>query len=61
MSIKIAHVVGANGRIISNELKRINGRDGFERIYYYDGKHYVLTGIGTNGFIVTAYPIEYGG
>ena len=31
-----------------------------ERIYYYNGKHYVLTGIGTNGFIVTAYPIEYG-
>lgn len=53
--------VVSNGRIISNELKRINGRDGFERIYYYDGKHYVLTGIGTNGFIVTAYPIEYGG
>lgn len=53
--------VVSNGRIISNELKRINGRDGFERIYYYDGKHYVLTGIGTNGFRVTAYPIEYGG
>ena len=53
--------VVSNGRIISNELKRINGRDSFERIYYYDGKHYVLTGIGTNGFIVTAYPIEYGG
>ena len=23
--------------------------------------YYVMTGIGTNGFIVTAYPIEYGG
>lgn len=51
----------SNGKIISNELKEINGRDGFERIYYYNGKHYVLAGIGTNGFIVTAYPIEYGG
>lgn len=38
-----------------------NGRNGFERIYYFDKKYYVLTGIGTNGFIVTAYPIEYGG
>ena len=32
-----------------------------QRIYYFDKKYYVLTGIGTNGFIVTAYPIEYGG
>ena len=49
----------SNGRIVSNTIKVVNGRKGFERIYYYDGKHYVLTGIGTNGFIVTAYPIEY--
>lgn len=51
----------SNGRVVSNQLKSINGREGFERIYYYNGKHYVLAGIGTNGFIVTAYPIEYGG
>lgn len=51
----------SNGRVVSNQLKSINGREGIERIYYYNGKHYVLTGIGTNGFIVTAYPIEYGG
>lgn len=48
-----------NGKVVSNTLKITNGRQGFERIYYYDGKHYVLTGIGTNGFIVSAYPIEY--
>ena len=51
----------SSGSVISNQLKIINGRAGFERIYYYNGKHYVMTGIGTNGFIVTAYPIEYGG
>lgn len=51
----------SNGSVISSELKDINGRSGFERIYYFDKKYYVLTGIGTNGFIVTAYPIEYGG
>ena len=49
------------GSVVSNELKNINGRNGFERIYYFDEKYYVLAGIGTNGFIVTAYPIEYGG
>lgn len=48
----------SNGSVISNELKNINGRSGFERIYYFDKKYYVLTGIGTNGFIVTAYPID---
>ena len=57
---KCLNKVISNGSIISNELKNINGRKGFERIYYFDKKYYILTGIGTNGFIVTAYPIEYG-
>jgi hypothetical protein len=35
-------------------VKRGN-RECFERTYYYEGKHYVVTGIGTNGFIVSAY------
>lgn len=51
----------SNGEIVSNQLRIINGRCGFERIYFFDGKYFVLTGIGTNGFIVTAYPVEYGG
>lgn len=55
------HEVISNGSVISNKLKNINGLSGFERIYYYEKKYYVMTGIGTNGFIVTAYPIEYGG
>ena len=49
--------VVTNGRVESNILKSINGREGFERVYYYDGRYYVLAGIGTNGFIVSAYPI----
>lgn len=49
----------SKGQIVSNNLKIVNRRNGYERIYYYEGKHYVLAGIGTNGFIVTAYPIEY--
>lgn len=58
---EIGHIVldHSDGQVVSNTLKITNGRQGFERIYYYDGKHYVLTGIGTNGFIVSAYPIEY--
>lgn len=53
--------VVSRGSVVSNEIKNINGRIGFERIYYFNKKYYVLSGIGTNGFIVTAYPIEYGG
>ena len=25
---------------------------------YYEGNHYIVTGIGTNGFIVSGYPIS---
>ena len=49
--------VVTNGNIVSNELKRVPGGYGFERIYAYKGKRYLLAGIGTNGFIVSAYPI----
>ena len=44
------------GKIASNKLVKRGNREGFERVYYYEGKHYVVTGIGTNGFIISAYP-----
>ena len=37
---KCLNKVISNGSIISNELKNINGRKGFERIYYFDKKYY---------------------
>lgn len=48
----------SKGKIVSTITKLVNGKPGFERIYEYDGKHFVLAGIGTNGFIVSAYPIS---
>lgn len=45
-----------NGKVIENKLKPVGKRMGFERTYYYMGNYYVVTGIGTNGFIVSAYP-----
>ena len=48
----------AKGKIVQNKVKKINGREGYERIYYYKGNYYVLISIGTNGFIITAYPIR---
>ena len=31
---------------------------GYERIYKYKGERLVLVGVGTNGFIISAYPIS---
>lgn len=54
------HII-TNGEIVKNTKKSIGKHEGFERIYYYDGNYYLLSGIGTNGFIVSAYPIKKGG
>ena len=48
--------VVTDGVVVSNELKKIGSREGYERVYYYEGNHYVITGVGTNGFIISAYP-----
>ncbi len=45
-----------NGKVMSNNLK--NG--GYERIYDYGGKYYFVSGIGTNGYIVSMYPVSKG-
>lgn len=42
-----------NGELIH----RRPNKNGIERIYLYNGKHYILNGVGNNGFIVTIYPI----
>jgi len=35
-----------------------NGRLGYEKLYSYNGNYYLLSGIGSNGYIVSAYPID---
>ena len=48
-----------NGTVISNKIVSIGlGRQGYERVYEYKGNFYTMTGIGTNGFIVSAYPVR---
>lgn len=49
-----------DGRIVSNAIKNTNGRDGYERLYEYNGKYILLAGIGLNGFMVSAYPVKNG-
>ncbi len=50
-----------SGTVIKNELKPIGNRMGYERVYYYQGNYCVVTAVGTNGFIVSAYPRKYDG
>lgn len=46
------------GNIEYSRIINRNGRNGYERIYSYKGKYYLQTGVGTNGYIVSAYPIS---
>ena len=49
------------GTIVSSKEKNLdNGKIGLEKIYLYKGKYYTLGAIGTNGYIVSMYPIEGG-
>ena len=44
------------GNVVKSRIKKIGKRFGYEKIYNYKGNYYVVAGIGTNGFIVSAYP-----
>lgn len=46
------------GVVVKNKVKMIHGRQGYERVYKYDSKYYILAGIGLNGFVVSAYPTK---
>lgn len=46
----------SHGTVVSNKIVKKGSREGYERTYYYEGNHYVITGIGTNGFVISAYP-----
>ena len=40
------------------EYSRVTrGNGGYERLYSHNGKYYLLSGVGKNGYIVSAYPI----
>lgn len=54
------HEIVSSGTIVKNKLKPIGNRMGYERAYYYEGNYCVITAIGTNGFIISAYPRRYG-
>lgn len=41
-------------------MKNIGGKIGYEKDYNYDGLYFVVTAVGRNGFIVSAYPLDNG-
>lgn len=54
---KLIRNIVRDGTVISSRLVKRHGRDGYERRYEYQGKQVVLAAIGTNGFLVSIYPI----
>lgn len=48
----------SNGNIEYSRITKRGNHDGIEKLYSHKGKYYLLTGTGTNGFIVSAYPIK---
>lgn len=53
--MKCPYDVLKKGDIISQHPSKY--ADGEDRIYDFDGIHYMFSGIGRNGFIVTAFPV----
>jgi hypothetical protein len=53
--------VVTKGTIVNSRAVNLpNGRVGYEKVYVYKGKYYTLGAIGTNGYIVSMYPINGG-
>lgn len=56
----LKNVIKKGAVIHSQEKVLSNGKIGLEKIYLYKGKHYTLCAVGTNGYIVSMYPIDGG-
>ena len=48
----------SSGNLLNERLVIKNGKPGFERIYEYNNKHFSVSGIGTNGYIVSVYTVR---
>ena len=47
-----------NGVLEYFKIVKRKNKDGYERLYSKDGKYYIVAGVGLNGFIVSAYPLN---
>ena len=48
----------SSGSLLNERLVIKDGKPGFERIYEYNNKHFTVSWIGTNGYIVSVYPVR---
>lgn len=53
---KLIRNVLRDGTIVSNTIEQRNGREVCRRVYEYNGKKLMLAALGSNGFLVSAYP-----
>lgn len=44
------------GEIIKETIVIRKGNEGYKRVYKYKNNYLIISGVGTNGFIVSAYP-----
>ncbi len=47
-----------NGEVVFNDIDSDRKNVGYTKIYEYNDKKYILTGVGLNGFLVSAYPVK---
>ena len=47
-----------DGNVEYSRITTRNNIEGYEKLYSYKGSYYILSGIGTNVFIVSAYPLD---
>lgn len=58
--VHLKNVITKGVIIHSQEKILSNGKVGLEKIYLYKGKYYTLGAVGTNGYIVSMYPLDGG-
>lgn len=56
----VAHLqnIITTGKLEYSTIITKNGKQGYERLYSKNGEYYLLTAVGTNGFLITAYLVS---
>ncbi len=52
----LLHEVISKGKLVSSNVKSVDGKTYFSNKYYYKGNYSIVCGIAENGYIETAYP-----
>ncbi len=50
--------VYTDGDVVYSRIITRNNIEGYEKLYSYKGSYSIFSGIGTNGFIVSAYSLD---